>query len=269
LSDLGRKEEALEAAKQALDIRERLAKVKPERFEAGWATSLRNYANHLSDNGRSEEALEASKQVLDILERLAKAKPERFEADWATSLNNYANHLSDNGCSEEALKTLSSASEVYRRWAERLPLKFGADYRISVLYQCFLIWLCGKDDWKHTLPNLSNPPATQYSAREEAKITFFDDCVRACLTPTRTTTQLKHADDALRRWPQLDSGIQRIFEDLYFIVAAIVEQASSARRDVSPPEWRDRYAAMVKRRQGHLPVWLRTAMNLLRLELPQ
>ncbi|MDZ4287824.1 MAG: tetratricopeptide repeat protein, partial [Prosthecobacter sp.] len=230
---------------------------------------LSNYARRLSENGRSEEALGSAKQALDIREHLAKAKPERFEPDWATSLNNYANRLSENGRSEEALTALSSASQIYGRWAERLPLKFGADYRISVLYQCFLIWLCGKDEWKQLLAARPDPLAIQYSTRESAKVAFLDDFVHACLANTGTPAQLKYADDAQRKWHQLDAGMQYGFEDSFFIVAALVDKASPELSEVSPrPAWRARYAAMVKRRHGHLPIWLQTAMTLLRLELP-
>ena len=78
LSRQGRGADALSAAKQALDMLQRLAQSKPERFEPDWATSLSNYANHLSEQGRIDEALSAAKQALDMLQRLAETKPLRY-----------------------------------------------------------------------------------------------------------------------------------------------------------------------------------------------
>ncbi|MDG5976555.1 hypothetical protein H010_14906, partial [Hydrogenophaga taeniospiralis CCUG 15921] len=73
--------EALKHAKQALDILERLAQAKPERFEPDWAMSLNNYANRLVDDGQLTEALKHAKQALDIHERLALKRPARYQAD--------------------------------------------------------------------------------------------------------------------------------------------------------------------------------------------
>jgi tetratricopeptide (TPR) repeat protein/glycosyltransferase involved in cell wall biosynthesis len=128
----GNIDEALSYSKQALDIDEKLAKAKPERFEPDWARSLNNYANRLSDLGRAEEALNSAKQALDIYEKLAKAKPERFEPDWATSLNNYANHLSDLGRAEEVLNYATQAVDISEKLAKAKPERFEPDWARSL-----------------------------------------------------------------------------------------------------------------------------------------
>jgi tetratricopeptide (TPR) repeat protein len=85
LSELGRSDEAEAKAKQALEIYEKLARAKPERFEPEWAMSLSNYASLLSELGRGDEAEAKAKQALEIYEKLARVRPARFEYDFISS----------------------------------------------------------------------------------------------------------------------------------------------------------------------------------------
>jgi hypothetical protein len=59
LSDLGRREDALAASQEAVDIRRRLAQTRPDAFLPDLATSLNNLGGDLSDLGRREDALAA------------------------------------------------------------------------------------------------------------------------------------------------------------------------------------------------------------------
>ncbi len=129
---LGKLQQALLCAKQALDIRKRLAHDKPERFEPDWATSLGNYAIRLSDVGDTRQALAYAKQALDIYERLANDKPERFEPDWATSLSNYASHLSEVGDTTQALAYAKQALDIRQRLANDKPERFEPDWAMSL-----------------------------------------------------------------------------------------------------------------------------------------
>ena len=81
LSDAGRHEEALEHAREALEIRKRLAQKNPDRFEPDYAMSLNNYANDLSDAGQYEQALAHAREALEIRKRLVHKNPERFAED--------------------------------------------------------------------------------------------------------------------------------------------------------------------------------------------
>jgi tetratricopeptide (TPR) repeat protein len=121
---IGDNTQALDYAKQALDIYVRLAQGKPERFEPDWAISINDYANLLSDKGDNTLALVYAKQALDIRARLAKDKPERFEPDWAMSLNNYATRLSDNGDNTQALICAKQALDIRQRLAKDQPERF-------------------------------------------------------------------------------------------------------------------------------------------------
>jgi tetratricopeptide (TPR) repeat protein len=129
---LGNSADALEFAKQALDIHERVAKDKPERFEPDLAGSLNNYANRLTEIGETTQALVFSKQALHIHERLAKDKPERFEPNWAMSLNNYAHDLAKIGDTTQALVFSKQALHIYERLAKDKPERFEPDWAISL-----------------------------------------------------------------------------------------------------------------------------------------
>ncbi|MFG2807820.1 tetratricopeptide repeat protein, partial [Streptomyces massasporeus] len=119
LADVGRREEALEAASQAVDIRQRLAATNPDAYEADLAMSLNNLGTMLADVGRREEALEAASQAVDIRQRLAATNPDAHEADLAMSLNNLGNRLLAVGRHNEALSVIQEALSVYRRLETR------------------------------------------------------------------------------------------------------------------------------------------------------
>jgi tetratricopeptide (TPR) repeat protein len=86
LSDLGRREEALEAAKEASDTYRQLAQKNPDAFLPDLAMSFNNLGAILSDLGRREEALEAAKEAVTIRRQLAKKNPDAFLPNLATSL---------------------------------------------------------------------------------------------------------------------------------------------------------------------------------------
>ncbi|MBM4328263.1 MAG: tetratricopeptide repeat protein [Deltaproteobacteria bacterium] len=124
LSDLGRREEALKAAKEAVEIYRDLAKARPDAFLPDLAMSLNNLGGRLSNLGRREEALEAAQEATEIYQGLAKARPDAFLPDLAMSLNNLGNRLSDLGRREEALKAAQEATEIRRELAKARPDAF-------------------------------------------------------------------------------------------------------------------------------------------------
>jgi tetratricopeptide (TPR) repeat protein len=132
LSALGRHEEALASAQEAVDIRRRLAAARPDVYTAALASSLNNLGNLLSALGRHEEALASAQEAVDIRRRLAAARPEAYTADLAMSLNNLGNPLSDLGRHEEALACAQEAADLYRRLAAARPDAYTADLAISL-----------------------------------------------------------------------------------------------------------------------------------------
>ena len=112
LSNLGRREEALAASQEAVDIYRRLAQTRPDAFLPDLAMSLNNLGACLSDLGRREEALAASQEAVDIYRRLAQTRPDAFLPDLAMSLNNLGVDLSNLGRREEALAASQEAVDI-------------------------------------------------------------------------------------------------------------------------------------------------------------
>ncbi|MBL8897373.1 MAG: tetratricopeptide repeat protein [Planctomycetes bacterium] len=124
LSALGRREEALSSAEEAVSIRRRLASTRPDAFDPYLATSLNNLGAMQSELGRREEALASAEEALGIYRRLAIARPDSFGPDLAMTLNNLGNMQRDLGRREQALASVAEASEIYRRLASARPDRF-------------------------------------------------------------------------------------------------------------------------------------------------
>jgi len=62
LSDLGHREEALEAVRECVALYRDLARDRPNLFNPDFADSLKNLSNCLSELGHPEEALEAMRE---------------------------------------------------------------------------------------------------------------------------------------------------------------------------------------------------------------
>ncbi|HYV49235.1 MAG TPA: tetratricopeptide repeat protein [Myxococcaceae bacterium] len=121
---LGRREEALECIREAVEVGRRLATGKAEAFESILATCLNNLSNCLGEFGKHEEALRAIEESVEIRTRLAKAAPSRFEPDLATALNTLSNRLREVGKREEALRAVEEAVRMRRRLVNVQPEEF-------------------------------------------------------------------------------------------------------------------------------------------------
>ena len=132
LSNLGRREEALAASQEAVDIRRRLAQTRPDAFLPDLATSLNNLGGHLSNLGRREEALAAIREAVDIRRPLAQTRPDAFLPDLANSLNNLGNGLSDLGRREEAIAASQEAVDIRRRLVQTRPDAFLPELAMSL-----------------------------------------------------------------------------------------------------------------------------------------
>lgn len=138
LAALGRREEALAAIKEAVELRRALAAARPDAFRPDLASSLNNLSNRLADLGRREEALAAIEEAVEILRALAAARPLAFAEPLATSLWVRVDRLEEAGdlgaaveSDREALVTLAplfqrhpaalsgKAGEMAREYVER------------------------------------------------------------------------------------------------------------------------------------------------------
>ena len=123
-SDLGRREDALAAIEEAVDVYRELALALPDAFLPDLAMSLNNQSNRLSDLGRREDALAAIEEAVAIRRELARARPDAFLPDLAMSLNNQSIGLANLGRREDALAAIEEAVAIRRELARARPDAF-------------------------------------------------------------------------------------------------------------------------------------------------
>ncbi|ERH23106.1 tetratricopeptide repeat protein, partial [Actinomyces sp. oral taxon 172] len=104
LSEVGERNEALEAAREAVRLRRVLAEASPAAYTPNLATSLTNLANILSEVGERNEALEAAREAVELYRGLAEASPQAYTLNLAMLLTNLAIRLSAVGERNEALE---------------------------------------------------------------------------------------------------------------------------------------------------------------------
>ena len=132
LSEVGKREEALEVAREALSLRRDPAAANPDSFTPNLATSLNNLATMLSEVGKREEALDVAREAVSLRRDLAVANPDAFTPDLAVSLNNLATMLSQVGKREEALEVAREALSLRRDPAAANPDAFTPDLAMSL-----------------------------------------------------------------------------------------------------------------------------------------
>jgi tetratricopeptide (TPR) repeat protein len=127
LAELGRREDALAAIAEAVEVRRELAAARPAAFRPDLASVLNNLSLRLADLGRPEDALAAIGEAVEVYRELAAARPAAFRPDLATSLNNLSLRLADLGRREDALAAIGEAVEVRRELATARPAAFRPD----------------------------------------------------------------------------------------------------------------------------------------------
>jgi tetratricopeptide (TPR) repeat protein len=125
LSDLGRREPALEAAQEAAVLYRELAAQRPDAFRPGLAMSLNNLAIRLSDLGRREPALEAAQEAVAIRRELAAQRPDMFRPDLAVSMAVQANCLDGLDRPAEAMASNAEAIATLSLAFAEHPAAFG------------------------------------------------------------------------------------------------------------------------------------------------
>ena len=124
LSEVGQRNEALEAAREAVELYRGLAEDSPQAYTPDLAASLNNLANYLSEVGERNEALEAAREAVELYRGLAEVSPAAYTPRLAGSLSNLANCLSGVGDREGALVAAREAVELYRGLAEVSPAAY-------------------------------------------------------------------------------------------------------------------------------------------------
>jgi tetratricopeptide (TPR) repeat protein len=120
LSDLGRREEALAQAEDAVRLHRQLAQQRPDAFLPDLAMSLNNLANSLSDLGRREEALAQAEEAVRLRRQLAQQRPDAFLPDLARSLAVVGKIVAEERPGE-AMGPLAEAIRILTPFLSRLP----------------------------------------------------------------------------------------------------------------------------------------------------
>ena len=124
---LGRREEALAATQEAVDIRRELAQQNRAAFLPDLAMSLNNLGTRLSALGRRQEALAATQEAVEHYRQLAQQNRAAFLPDLAGSLNNLGLWLADQGRRQEALAATQEAVDIRRELAQQNRAAFLPD----------------------------------------------------------------------------------------------------------------------------------------------
>ncbi|HEX5754496.1 MAG TPA: tetratricopeptide repeat protein [Archangium sp.] len=132
LLELGHREEALVATREAVEIYRTLVQRNSEKFRPDLAMSHNNLGNILGELGRHEEAIEATREAIKDYRALAQHDPETFRPELAHSLNNLGLRLRDLGRREEAPMVTREAVDLYRMLAQRNPDTFWPDLAMSL-----------------------------------------------------------------------------------------------------------------------------------------
>ncbi|HEX5289590.1 MAG TPA: tetratricopeptide repeat protein [Streptosporangiaceae bacterium] len=127
LADLGRREDALAAIEEAVEVYRRLAGEQPGRYRPGLAMALDNLSSRLAALGQPEDALTAVEEAVALRRPLAAAQPGPSAPDLAMSLSKLSVRLADLGRREDALAAIEEAVGVYRELAAAVPETFEPD----------------------------------------------------------------------------------------------------------------------------------------------
>ncbi len=132
LSEVGRPEEALGIAGDAVSLYRDLAAANSDAFNSNLAASLNTLANRLSEVGKREKALDIARESVELRRDLAAANPDAFTPNLAISLNNLANRLGEAGKRKEALDIARETVELRRALAAANPDAFTPNLATSL-----------------------------------------------------------------------------------------------------------------------------------------
>jgi tetratricopeptide (TPR) repeat protein len=146
LSRVGNSREALAANQEALRIRQRLYRRRPDEMAADLATSLSNVANQFLAAGRVAEALPVAREALALRRELAREDPQTSMIEVAISLNNLVPMLMDLGHIESAFEHAREAVEIRRQLARTNAVAFEPALASALSNLASLEMRIGKDE---------------------------------------------------------------------------------------------------------------------------
>lgn len=143
LAASGRRDEALETAREATNLYRTLAEHNPAAYTPELATSLNNLANSQAENGQQHEALKTAQEAVTIRKKLAEQNPAAYNPDLATSLNNLAILLSGGELYKQALNYAQEATTLFRGLAGEQLRAFGSRFVATLRTYAIILDHCG------------------------------------------------------------------------------------------------------------------------------
>ncbi|KDQ13220.1 hypothetical protein BOTBODRAFT_33829 [Botryobasidium botryosum FD-172 SS1] len=144
LDFMARREDALAAGREAVDLYRQLAEDSPTAYSSNLAESLDNLSVCLSPLGHREGALAASREAVDLYRQLAEDRPTAFSSDLARALTNDSALLSALGRWEDALTASQEAVDLYQQLVRDRPAAFNFNLAHSLSNHSVLLSALGR-----------------------------------------------------------------------------------------------------------------------------
>lgn len=125
LHEGGQQEEAVQTAKEATQIRRKLAEKKPHQFTPALADSLTALGVAYHGDGHKQEALAATQEAVKLYRRLAEVHPgPYYQAATAGALDNLGIRLAKLNRWNEAISAADEATRLFRRLRTSDPQRY-------------------------------------------------------------------------------------------------------------------------------------------------
>jgi tetratricopeptide (TPR) repeat protein len=125
LSGSGLFPEALDAAREAVELYQALAEDRPDTHRPRLAASYTNLSRCLAELGQTWEALNTSGEALAQYRLLARFHPDAYRPDLARAYRHRADRMAELGLTDGALMEIDEAIELYGDLAKQRPTAFG------------------------------------------------------------------------------------------------------------------------------------------------
>jgi tetratricopeptide (TPR) repeat protein len=208
-----------------LQINQRLAAIRPDRFEPDYAFGLNNFSADLSNQGRYQEAFEHAQQAVAIYQCLSSSHPDQFELDYAGALSNLAEYHASLNCLEHAISSEEEASAIYQRNAEKRPKVYAENYLSSAIDLAFWQWLARQtSDWEKLIQLEQLYLAQVQSYRQPlitSRMAFVAGCIAYHSDPNSTQTYFEQLTTTFQTLPL---AMQQALQEAHLLAAIYLAQ---------------------------------------------
>jgi tetratricopeptide (TPR) repeat protein len=198
LSYMNRREEALTAIQEAVELYRQLAANRSVAFNSHLAKSLNNLSVHLANLSYLEAALIAIQEAVEIHRHLVADQPATFHPDVPrySSTHWRSSHLSNLGCREGAPTMIQDAMELHRQSTADQPVTFNPDLAMSLnnLSNRLSDLGCRED----ALTAIGEAVELRRQLAADQPATFNPDLASSLNNLSRHLSNLGRPDDALR-----------------------------------------------------------------------